>query len=65
MLDELAGHGGDGRQAATVQQLSITHAVGPRSYITPPLSNGMDVGGLMRKKEEKSTCAYCLIHLQK
>lgn len=43
MPDELAGHSGDGRQAATVQQLSITHVVGPHSYFMPPLSDGMDV----------------------
>lgn len=43
MPDELAGHSGDGRQVATLQQLSITHAVGLHPYFMPPLSNVMKV----------------------
>lgn len=52
MPDELAGHSGDGRRSATVQQLSITHTVGACSYFTPPLSKRDEccAGGLIRSK---------------
>lgn len=60
MPDELAGHSGDGRQAATLQQLSITHAVGLHPYFMPPLSNVMKVTQV--DWYAIKTCSYCLIH---
>lgn len=50
MPDELAGHSGDGRRSATVQQLSITHTVGACSYFTPPLTNECRAGGVIHSK---------------
>lgn len=63
MPDELAGHRGDGRRSATVQQLSITHTVGACSYFAQPLSNGMNV--MQVDWYTVKTSSYCLIHLPK